>query len=113
MTEEHHKKSVQTRKENGGYQRTESQKQQTSNTLKGRIFVNNKIINKRIYLEELETYLANGWLRGKKPLSEQHKLNIGLKSLGREAWNKGKPGTFLGKHHTEETKEKMRKKKIK
>ena len=85
MTEEHHQKSVQTRKNNNGYQRSSEQNKKTSDALKGRIFVNNRIKNKRIYPDELKYYLDNGWIRGKKPLSEEHKKNIGIKSKGHEA----------------------------
>ena len=107
-TEEQHKKAVKTRRERGLYNRSCEQKVSTSNKLSGRIFVNNGVSNKRIYPEELDTYLEGGWMRGKKPLSEEHKKNIGKAGKGKEAWNKGKPGTFLGRTHTEESKQKMR-----
>lgn len=106
-TKEQDIKMVETRRKNGSYLRSKEANNKASETLKGRIFINNGEINKRIYPEELEGYLKAGWLRGKKPLSEEHKKKIGKAGVGRESWNKGKPGTFLGKKHTEETKKKM------
>ena len=113
MTEEHHKKSVETRKRNGGYNHSKEHNAKVSESLKGRVFVNNGTVNKRVDPLELNIFLQNGWLRGKKSLSEEHKKNIGKSGIGRPAWNKGLPGTFLGKHHSEETKIKMRKQKNK
>lgn len=113
MTEEHHKKSVETRKRNGGYNRSKEDNAKVSKALKGRVFVNNGIVNKRVDPLELNTFLQNGWLRGKKPLSEEHKKNISKSMTGKPGWNKGLPGTFLGKHHSEEAKIKMRKQKNK
>lgn len=113
MSKEHHEKSVQTRKTNGNYCRTSDQNERTSNTLKGRIFINNGEKNKRIYPEELSNYIDAGWLKGKKPLSEEHKKNIGLSSKGHIAWNNGKEGTFKGRRHSEEAKKKISKAKSK
>ena len=87
---------------------SEEQKMSISNKLSGRKYVNNGATNKLIYPYEIDTYLENGWVLGKKPLSEEHKKNIGKSGKGREAWNKGKPGTFTGRTHTEESKQKMR-----
>lgn len=106
-TAEQHKKAAKTRKESGKYNRTIEQNKKASLKLKGRIVINNKIINKFIFPEDLSTYLEAGWLLGKKPLNEEHKKNIGLKNKGHKAWNKGLSGTFLGKHHSTETKQKM------
>jgi len=112
MTEEHHKKCVETRKRNG-YKHSKEHNEKVSKSLKGRVFVNNGIVNKRVDPLELDIFLQSGWLRGKKPLSEEHKKNIGKSRIGKPAWNKGLPGTFLGKHHSEEAKIKMREAKIK
>jgi len=75
-TKEKHAKSVATRKANGSYQQTDEQKLAKSKKLRGRIFINNGINNKFIWPDELDSYLADGWKRGKKPLSEEHKQNI-------------------------------------
>lgn len=83
MTEEHHKKCVETRKRNGGYNRSKEHNAKVSKSLKGRVFVNNGVVNKRVDPLELDTFLQNGWLRGKKPLSEEHKKNIGKSRIGR------------------------------
>lgn len=107
-TEEQHKKAVQTRRERGLYVMSEEQKMSISNKLSGRKYVNNGITNKLIYPYEIDTYLENGWVLGKKPFSEEHKQNISKAVKGRKAWNRGKPGTFLGRTHTEESKQKMR-----
>ena len=107
-TAEQHKKGVETRKQKGTYVQTTEQKQKKSDALRGRICVNNGEINKHIWPQDLDVYLKQGWKLGSKPLSEEHKRNIGKSSKGRPSWNKGKPGTFTGRHHTEEAKEKMR-----
>ena len=98
---------VETRRNNGSYNRSKDLNKKVSEKLKGRIFVNNGESNKFIYPEELENYLASGWTKGKKPLSEEHKRKIGESGKGRSGWNKGMPGTFLGKKHSEESKKKM------
>ena len=109
MTKEHHEASVRTRYQNGNYKRTEAQKLSTSNTLKGRGFVNNGLVNKRPKTqEEFNYYISQGWLKGKKPLSKEHKMKLSMLKKGCTAWNKGLPGTFLGKHHTEEALQKMK-----
>lgn len=106
-TKEQDQKMVATRRKNGTYIRSEESNVKCSNTMKGRIYVNNGFKNKQINPDELDTYINEGWKKGKKPLSEEHKKKIGEASKGRTGWNKGKPGTFLGKKHTEETKRKM------
>ena len=53
----------------------------------------------KICKEQLDNYIKRGWQKGKLPLPEE-----ALKRM------RGKPGTMLGKHHTEESKAKMRKK---
>ena len=40
---------------------------------KGRIFVNNGVCNKQVKAEELEHYLANGYVRGMKPRRKETK----------------------------------------
>lgn len=100
-------KMVETRRRNGSYSCSEERKAKTSQALKGRIFINNGEQNKRIYPDELDSFLACGWVRGKKPLTEEHKRNIGQAGTGRQSWNKGKSGTFLGKKHSDEAKRKM------
>ncbi len=42
------------------------------------------------------------------PMSEEHKRKIGASQTGSKNHRYGKPGTFLGKKHSEETKEKLR-----
>ena len=106
-TKEQDIKMVETRRNNGSYNRSKDLNKKVSEKLKGRIFVNNGESNKFIYPEELENYLASGWTKGKKPLSEEHKRKIGESGKGRSGWNKGMPGTFLGKKHSEESKKKM------
>lgn len=75
--------------------------------MKGRKFINNGEIQIRVHETEMSQYLSNGWKKGKLPLSEEHKRKIGESGKGRQGWNKGHPGTFLGRKHTEEAKKKM------
>ena len=107
-TKEQDAKMVATRRKNGSYVRSAEANIKCSNTMKGRIYVNNGTTNKQISPDELDTYISEGWLRGKKPLSEEHKKKIGQASKGHIAWNRGKEGTFKGRVHSEESKQKMR-----
>jgi len=112
-------KMVNTRHLKNNYIQTKEQKLKKSKALKGKIFINNGLTNKRINPEDLENYISNGWKKGKKPLSEEHKRNIGKHS--KEMWKKdgykeywsmnysGKNASFYGKHHSEETKQLMSK----
>jgi hypothetical protein len=76
-------KMVATRKADGSYNRTPEQNAKLAATMKGSIFINNGTQNKRVYERELAEYLACGWLRGKLPLSAEHKRHIGEASRNR------------------------------
>lgn len=101
-------KMVATRQANGSYARTNEQNKKVAATMKGLIFINNGQQNKRVYEQDILPYLEQGWVRGKLPLTEEHKKHIGEAGKGRLGWNKGLPGTFTGRKHTEEAKQKMR-----
>ena len=107
-TKEQDLKMVETRRKNGSYIRSDEMNTKLSEKTKGGIYVNDGKTNKYIRPDELDTYLLQGWIRGKKPLSEEHKRKIGESGKGRSGWNKGLEGTFKGKKHTEESKQKMR-----
>ena len=107
-TEEQDLKMVATRKTNGSYVRTDEQNKKVSATMKGLIFINNGKQNKRVYESDILPYLDQGWVRGKLPLTDEHKKHIGEAGKGRPGWNKGLSGTFTGRKHTEEAKQKMR-----
>lgn len=100
-------KMVNTRRANGSYMVTSEHRKKISESMKGRIFINNGERNKSIYECELDEYLKDGWVRGKKPLSEEHKRNISKSGKGKHTGPTGRPGTFLGRKHTEESKRKM------
>lgn len=106
-TKEQDIKMVNTRRMNGTYVTTPEQNKRRSDSMKGRKFINNGEIQIRVYETEMIEYLSNGWKKGKLPLSEEHKRKISESGKGREGWNKGQPGTFLGRKHTEEAKKKM------
>lgn len=53
-----------------------------------------------------ERMKGNTWNKGRK-LSEEHKKKISESGRGRTHRNKGKPGTWLGRHHSEESKKKI------
>lgn len=58
-----------------------------SNTQKGRIVIHKDNIEKRIYPNELQRYLCEGWIRG---VSEKHKEENRNKRLGKSPSNKSK-----------------------
>lgn len=107
-SKEQHQKGVLTRQQNGSYKQTAEQKKLKSDKLRGRIFITDGTVNKSIWPAELDSYLELGWRRGKKPLTAEHRANISKGCKGKSSWNIGLPGTFKGKHHTEEAKAKMR-----
>lgn len=110
-------KMVNTRRNKNNYVQTKEQKLKKSKALKGKIFINNGLINKRINPEDLENYISNGWKKGKKPLSEEHKKNISKNSKKmwqregfKEYWSdhySGKNASFYGKHYSEKSKKLM------
>ena len=112
-TNEQDLKMVATRQANGSYIRTAEQNKKVAATMKGLIFINNGQQNKRVREADLLVYLEQGWVRRKLPLTEEHKKHIGEAGKGRVGWNKGLPGTFTGRKHTEEAKQKMRESKRK
>lgn len=57
-----------------------------SSTQKGRIVIHNGDTEKRIYPNELQYYLNDGWEKG---ASDRHKKNNGNSHKGKTAWNKG------------------------
>lgn len=111
-TEEQHKKAVETRKQNNGYIMTKEQNDKLKNSLKDRVWITNEETNKFIKEDEVNKYLDKGWRLGKKAFTDEHKQNIGKSLTGKKRGPTGRPGTFTGKHHTEETKEKIRQKKL-
>lgn len=58
-----------------------------SNTQKGRIVIHKDNEEKRIYPNELEKYLSEGWVKG---ISDKHRKENSNKKLGSIPWNKGK-----------------------
>lgn len=83
----------------------------------GKIIVYNKIIDKEcmIYPSELELYIQNGYIRGRKPFTEEHKNKIGKSNsialkgnkLSEETKRKISEGntiTKTGKKHSKERK---------
>lgn len=82
-----------------------------------RILVYNKTIDKehRIYKNELEFYIQKGYVRGRRPFTDEHKKKIGISNsislkgnkLSEETKNKISIGNTLaktGKKHSEERK---------
>lgn len=57
-----------------------------SNTQRGRIVIHNGSAEKRIYPNELQSYLESGWEKG---ASDRHKKNNGSSHKGKPSWNKG------------------------
>lgn len=110
--------------------------QKCSVTQKGRVVIHKSNIEKRVYKDELDNYLNEGWVKGiseshNKNISNSHKgitswnkgltkeTNSSIQSTadklsamykGRVPWNKGVYGernSFYGKKHSEETKQKI------
>ena len=59
-----------------------------SNTQKGRIVIHKGNLEKRIYSNELQKYLNDGWIKG---VSEKHREENRKKRIGKSPSNKGKP----------------------
>ena len=81
---------------------TNETKQKMSISLKGhrcntknKIVVTNGKINKFIYKEELDNYLADGWLLGSKPRKEEFKKQAGNRSRGRIHINNGQSSKMV------------------
>lgn len=74
-----------------------TKEEKCSNTQKGRIVIHKDNIEKRIYKEELDYYLNNGWIKGHK-YSEKRSESLKGKNLnntngfkkGNKPWNYGK-----------------------
>jgi hypothetical protein len=63
-------------------------KEETKNKLSQitaeRIWINDGVANKRIILSELENYKKKGFFRGRAPLTNEHRKNIGKAVMGRK-----------------------------
>lgn len=73
---------------------TKTRKEKLSQFFSGRVYVNNGIINKFIYPEEVDTYIQQGFKLGRY-LSEESRKKMGM-------------GDGKHKPHSEETKQKLR-----
>lgn len=74
-----------------------TKEEKCANTQKGRIVISKGDFEKRVYEDELQSYLNDGWVRG---IKESHRKTSSLKRKGKTAWNKGIPCR-------EETKQKL------
>lgn len=64
-------------------------KEKCSITQKNRIVIHKENIEKRIYIDELDNYINNGWEKG---ISDIHRSNNSKKHIGKEPWNKNTKG---------------------
>ncbi len=69
---------------------------------KGKIIVYNSLTDKEciIFPDELDTYISNGFVKGRRPFTKEHKQKIG-------EGNKGKPSPYNGVPRSNEIKEKI------
>lgn len=74
-----------------------TKEQKCSITQKGRIVIHKDNQEKRVYKEELDTYLSQGWEKG---FSKNRKDKLSKSHKGKQTWNKGIPCR-------EETKQKL------
>lgn len=58
---------------------------------KGRIVIHKELIEKRIYPEDLDTYLADGWIIG---VSDKHRNSQSSIHKGKVPWNKATKGVM-------------------
>jgi hypothetical protein len=78
---------------------------------RGKMWINDGIENRMIHRSEP---IPAGWERGRLSFSEEHRRNIGKATQGRQiteetrAKLKARPSAWIGRKHTEETKQKMR-----
>jgi len=84
----------------------------------GRIFINKDCINKRIMPDELDAYLAEGWVTGRYITEEHIRSNRSVQRKGKKIHtteykkrlsvaSSGKNNSFYGKSHSAETKKKI------
>ena len=59
-----------------------------SDTQKGRVVIHKGDTIKRVYPNEVQSYLDNGWVRG---FTEKHNRNNSKSNKGKTSWNKGVP----------------------
>jgi hypothetical protein len=82
---------------------------------RGKMWINDGNQNRMIRRSEP---IPAGWERGRLPFSEEHRANIGNSTRGRviseetRAKLKARPNAWVGRKHTEESKEKMRQAKL-
>lgn len=70
------------------------------NTQLNRIVIHRDEKEKRIYINELDTYLSNGWEKG---ISDKHRKNNAIKHKGKEPWNKNKQLSYETKQKISNT----------
>jgi len=82
LTPEHRKKCGSPGEKNGMYGQTHTDevKKKISEDKKGRVNIKNIELNlqKMVKPEELNKYLEEGWTKGRLPMTEEHRTNIGL-----------------------------------
>jgi hypothetical protein len=78
---------------------------------RGKMWINDGIENRMIHRSEP---IPPGWERGRLSFSEEHRRNIGKATQGRQiteetrAKLRARPNAWIGRKHTEESKQKMR-----
>jgi hypothetical protein len=78
---------------------------------RGKMWINDGIENRMIHRSEP---IPPGWERGRLSFSEEHRRNIGKATQGRQITDetraklKARPNAWIGRKHTEESKQKMR-----
>jgi hypothetical protein len=78
---------------------------------RGKMWINDGIENRMIHRSEP---IPPGWGRGRLSFSEEHRRNIGEATRGRQITDetraklKARPNAWIGRKHTEESKQKMR-----
>lgn len=97
-TQEEKQKRLETMNEHGGYgwwiddsyRKKLSESNKGKNTwAKGSIWINNGIDTKMIHEEDLASYEAVGWRRGRLSLTTEQKEKISRSQKGTQAFNKG------------------------
>lgn len=71
-----------------GKQLPETLRKKISEKIKGKIKINNGIINKYIYPEELNNYISLGWQRGFIQLNKKDKSELGLRWINKNGIKK-------------------------
>ena len=96
---------------------SEEERKKVGEKAKGRVRINNGVIEKAVPIDEVDSFFADGWIAGRlfhsrKTPSEETRLKISEANKGRPAHNKGKPSILIGVQRPDDVCDKISKSRI-